>query len=66
MTAEEIKAFKGRGWLLKGSEYDYDRAARLVLDEFRGGKLGRITLEKAGLHQGKNSEEEKETPVCSE
>lgn len=36
---------KGRGWLLKGNEYDYDRAARIILDEFRGGKLGRITLE---------------------
>ena len=36
---------KGRGWLLKGNEYDYDRAAKVVLDEFRGGKLGRITLE---------------------
>lgn len=36
---------KGRGWVLKGNEYDYERAARIVLDEFRGGKLGRITLE---------------------
>ena len=38
---------KGRGWLLKGNEYDYDRAARIILDEYRSGKLGRITLEKA-------------------
>ena len=37
---------KGRGWLLKGNQYDYDRAAGVVLDEFRGGKLGRITLER--------------------
>lgn len=36
---------KGRGWLLKGNQYDYDRAASVVLDEFRAGKLGRITLE---------------------
>ena len=36
---------KGRGWLLKGNQYDYERAASVVLDEFRGGKLGRITLE---------------------
>ena len=36
---------KGRGWLLKGNQYDYERAAGVVLDEFRGGKLGRITLE---------------------
>lgn len=36
---------KGRGWLLKGNQFDYDRAASVVLDEFRAGKLGRITLE---------------------
>lgn len=36
---------KGRGWLLKANEYDYDRACKVILDEFRGGKLGRITLE---------------------
>jgi len=37
---------QGRGWLLKGGDYDYDRGCRVVLDEFRGGKLGRITLER--------------------
>ena len=36
---------KGRGWLLKGNQFDYDRCCSVVLDEFRGGKLGRITLE---------------------
>ena len=36
---------KGRGWLLKGSQYDYDRCCSVVPDEFRAGKLGRITLE---------------------
>ena len=35
----------GRGWLLKGGQYDYDRCCSIVLDEFRAGKLGRITLE---------------------
>ena len=35
----------GRGWLLKGGQYDYDRCCSVVLDEFRAGKLGRITLE---------------------
>ena len=35
----------GRGWLLKGGRYDYDRCCSIVLDEFRAGKLGRITLE---------------------
>ena len=39
-------ACRGRGWLLKGAQYDYDRCCSVVLDEFRAGKLGRITLEK--------------------
>ncbi|MBO4890545.1 MAG: ribosome biogenesis GTPase YlqF [Lachnospiraceae bacterium] len=34
-----------RGCLKKGSEPDLDKAARIVLDEFRSGKLGKITLE---------------------
>ena len=46
---------KGRGWLLKGGEYDYDRAARVILDEFRGGKLGRVTLESADAEKGKEA-----------
>lgn len=41
-------ACKGRGWLLSGGRYDTDRAAALVLDEFRGGKIGKITLEGIG------------------
>ena len=36
---------KGRGFLLKGGVPDYDRCCAVVLDEFRAGKLGRITLE---------------------
>lgn len=36
---------KGRGFLMKGGVYDYDRCCSVVLDEFRAGKLGRITLE---------------------
>ena len=36
---------RGRGFLMKGNEMDYDRCCNVVLDEFRGGKLGRITLE---------------------
>ena len=34
-----------RACLKKGGEYDYGRAANLVLDDFRSGKLGKITLE---------------------
>ncbi len=40
-------ACKGRGWLLSGGRYDTDRAAALVLDEFRAGKIGKITIERA-------------------
>jgi len=36
---------RGRGFLLKGNEPDYERGCRVALDEFRGGKMGRITLE---------------------
>ena len=36
---------KKRGMLLPGWEIDLQRAASTVLDEYRGGKLGRITLE---------------------
>jgi len=34
-----------RGFLVSGGEYDLERMAVILLDEFRGGKLGRITLE---------------------
>lgn len=36
---------RGRGFLMKGGVCDYDRCCSVVLDEFRAGKLGRITLE---------------------
>lgn len=36
-----------RGFIIKGGEADLLRGANVVLDEFRGAKLGRITLEKA-------------------
>ena len=36
-----------RGFILPGKRIDYERIAKTVLDEFRGGKIGRITLEKA-------------------
>ena len=34
-----------RQCLLKGGQIDYTKTAKLVLDEFRSGKIGRITLE---------------------
>jgi len=41
-------AARRRGFLISGGEGDTDRAAHVLLDEYRGGKLGRITLEKPG------------------
>ena len=36
---------KKRGCLISGGDVDYDRAARILLDEFRACKLGKIVLE---------------------
>ena len=36
-----------RGMLVSGGEVDTERAAIMLLDEYRGGKLGRISLEDA-------------------
>lgn len=37
---------ENRKCISKGNELDYSKAAALLIDEFRGGKLGRITLER--------------------
>ncbi len=34
-----------RGFILPGKRIDYERTARTVIDEFRAGKIGRISLE---------------------
>lgn len=39
------KVARARGCLLKGNEEDMNKAAGFVLDDFRSGRLGRITLE---------------------
>ena len=39
------KVGKKRGMIVSGGEINTERAAITVLDEFRGGKLGKITLE---------------------
>lgn len=36
-----------RGMLIRGGEIDTERACIMLLDEFRGGKIGRISLERA-------------------
>ena len=38
-------AGKKRGFLISGGEVDLERMSSILLDEFRGGKLGRVTLE---------------------
>ena len=34
-----------RGFILPGKRIDYERTARTVIDEFRAGTIGKITLE---------------------
>ena len=45
-TVEMLEAIaKNRNCLLKGGDLDYSKAAALLIEDFRSGKLGRITLE---------------------
>ena len=44
-----------RGFLISGGELDTERAAIIVLDEFRGAKIGRISLEKPPVAEKKPS-----------
>ena len=39
---------KKRGAVISGGEIDYERVASILLEDFRSGKLGRITLEPVG------------------
>lgn len=58
LSAEELDEGSGfdvmtligtkRGMLLPGGEINTERAAIMLLDEFRGGQIGRITLEMPG------------------
>ena len=38
---------KRRGFVIKGGEYDFERGIRAVIDDFRKGRLGAITLDSA-------------------
>lgn len=45
-SLEKLEAIaRARGCLKKGEELDYSRAAGILFDDFRSGKIGRITLE---------------------
>ena len=48
LEAYELLELLGRkrGFVISGGEIDTERAAKILLDEFRGAKLGKITLEK--------------------
>lgn len=56
LTVEECDSLDGydlfelvgrrRGFLISGGEINHQRTAEMLLDEFRGGKIGRISLEK--------------------
>ena len=38
---------KRRGFILRGGEFDYERGAKALIDDFRKGRIGRICLENA-------------------
>ena len=42
------RAARKRGFLVSGGEVDTERMANILLDEFRGGIIGRISLERPG------------------
>ena len=50
LSDETIEIFENiaiaRGFKLKGNQPDYERTAKMIIDEFRKGKLGKIMLEK--------------------
>ncbi len=37
---------KNRGFILRGNDFDYERCARAIINDFRSGKLGKIALDK--------------------
>ena len=41
-----MKAGRKRGFVVRGGEIDTERMAKILLDEFRGGKSGRFTMER--------------------
>lgn len=52
---EPLKMLEGvcrrMGFLLRGGEYDYERGEKAVIDDFRKGRIGKITLEKASDYE---------------
>ena len=52
---------KKRGFLLSGGELNTERAADIILDEFREAKIGRITLEMPPVSKQKPAENSEKT-----
>ncbi len=50
------RAARRRGFLISGGEADLERMAYVLLDEYRGGKLGRFTLELPENQAGKEED----------
>lgn len=58
---------KRRGFLLRGGEYDYERAAHAALDDFRKGKIGKISLETPeDAEKPEETEKPDETPEAGQ
>ncbi len=41
-----------RGFILRGNDFDYERAEKAVIDDFRKGRLGRVTLDEVADCKG--------------
>jgi ribosome biogenesis GTPase A len=41
-----VSLCKRRGFILRGGEFDYERGAKALIDDFRKGRVGKICLEK--------------------
>lgn len=50
------EAGRKRGCIISGGEIDLQRASIIILDEFRGGKIGRITLERPSSQRDSDKE----------
>lgn len=53
-----------RGMMMSGGIVNTERAAITVLDEFRSGKIGRISLERPHTAQEKDEAQDTENPCC--
>ena len=49
LTLPTLQLFEGicrrRGFLMRGGEYDYDRCATAIIDDFRKGRIGKVVLD---------------------